>query len=707
MPNLRHASQLEICQEVCNSVDFIMEARDLYIPKNTRVTRPFIPSSPLYRRLMKILDHIFVMKTKTNDKTILSKLTKDKSKVVLQLRNEGIKLARQHWRDILLKTIRLKSNSPKKYWFNINNLRGRPARGIQITSNGEKTGHRLTDSKEIEESMRGQWKPHFRPLSANFMDPLSIQMMEKLFNDNPYLFQSFQNADFQRLDPHCPYSRPITPMDVYNIIKSFKNKAPGEDGIIKEHLIHLPKKMIVYLAHIFSAAFSCGFYPSQFKNAILIFIPKPHKPKCNPANYRPISLLSIIGKIYDKILTERLSLYIDNNNLRHPHQYGFTRNRGTGSSLAMTYEFISRQLPDSTISLVSRDIKGAFDHLHHGRIKYHLHRIGLPILLLKSLSCFLDDRSAKIRIGMFTGPMFPLLSGSPQGAAPSSELFNLVIQLAPIAKTNTQYFPSYADDCHQIIATRGITELDRIKHRDDIIDAIKLQNDFEFREGLMTEPTKSWILPICRRTALPVFVDGTEYKTVHKGVSLLGLKLSSWNFITHQVQYNANKAKIALASLYRFKDFKSKDKLQLVKAFVLPHLTYPEIPLHTASEAQLIKLQVKQNNSLRFVYSKKLNDRISNERLHSMKHVMLPLNQVLYWRAKSTWGSIRDKNAADYDMANQITMTPIINEHRYFKSSYKYVNDYTDETDPIYGTKNNKKPKRKYNKENVNRYINK
>ena len=85
---------------------------------------------------------------------------------------------------------------------------------------------------------------------------------------------------------------------------------------------------------------------------------KPHKTKLNPANYRPISLLSLIGKIYDKILTDRLKLFIDNSNLRHPHQYGFTKNRGTGSSLAMSYEFISRQLNKSTVSLISRDIKG-------------------------------------------------------------------------------------------------------------------------------------------------------------------------------------------------------------------------------------------------------------------------------------------------------------------------------------------------------------
>ena len=58
------------------------------------------------------------------------------------------------------------------------------------------------------------------------------------------LFQDFQHADFRRLDPHCPYTKPIKSNDVYIVITSFMDKAPGEDGIVKEHLLYLPKKCL-------------------------------------------------------------------------------------------------------------------------------------------------------------------------------------------------------------------------------------------------------------------------------------------------------------------------------------------------------------------------------------------------------------------------------------------------------------------------------
>ena len=443
----------------------------------------------------------------------------------------------------------------------------------------------------------------------------------------------------------------------------------------------------------FSAALSCGFYPPQFKSAILIFLSKPHKSRSNPANYRPISLLSIIGKIYDKILTKRLSLFIDRSNLRHPHQYGFTKNRGTGSSLAMSYEFISRQIGSSHVSLVSRDIKGAFDHLSHDRIKFHLHRIKLPILLLKALSCFLDGRSAKIRIGAFTGPAFPLLSGSPQGAAPSSELFNLVIQLAPIATSPKHYYSSYADDCHQIIATEGKTKGSRKWHRLELAIAIELQNDFEYREGLLTEPSKSWILPISRREQLPIIVNGKEYKFVTNDVRLLGLNLNSNSFVSGQIKYNKKKASTALSSIYRFNVFKAKEKVQLVKLLVLPHLTYPAIPLHTACNSLMLELQVVQNDSLRFIYNKKRKDRVKIERLHNAKYKMLPINQTLYWRARSIWNSIQNKNAADYKMSNRITRMAINKEHTWYPSSLKRVHEYSDEPDPLYTSTRKKRTK--------------
>ena len=91
--------------------------------------------------------------------------------------------------------------------------------------------------------------------------------------------------------------------------------------------------------------------------------------------------------------------------------------------------------------------------------------------------------------------------------------------------------------------------------------------------------------------------------------------------------------------------------MQMIKTLVLPYLFYPPVPLHLACDAQMRKLQQVQNNSLRFAFGTKWDDRISNKRLHTeFKTVLRPVNQELFWRAKRTWSSIQDEGAGDPEM---------------------------------------------------------
>ena len=79
---------------------------------------------------------------------------------------------------------------------------------------------------------------------------------------------------------------------------------------------------------------------------------------------------------------------------------------------------------------------------------------------------------------------------------------------------------------------------------------------------------------------------------------------------------------------------------------VFPFLTYPPIPLHIAAESNIGILQGIQSNALRWATNTKWYDRISNKKLHKKLNIR-PINQELYWRARTTWENIRDNNAAD------------------------------------------------------------
>ena len=95
------------------------------------------------------------------------------------------------------------------------------------------------------------------------------------------------------------------------------------------------------LTKIFNYALSTGYYPNSFKNGTMILIPKPGKDLSNPASYRPITLLNTIGKLYGKIINNRLVAHMEEGNYYDPLQYGFRRGRSTESSLALSYEYVS------------------------------------------------------------------------------------------------------------------------------------------------------------------------------------------------------------------------------------------------------------------------------------------------------------------------------------------------------------------------------
>ena len=100
----------------------------------------------------------------------------------------------------------------------------------------------------------------------------------------------------------------ITPKQISRMIKKKLDprKAPGHDGITARMLQQLPRKGIVFLTYIYNAILRLGYFPKAWKTAKVIVMPKPGKPLEGAASYRPISLLSTLSKLFEKIFTVRL-----------------------------------------------------------------------------------------------------------------------------------------------------------------------------------------------------------------------------------------------------------------------------------------------------------------------------------------------------------------------------------------------------------------
>ena len=155
--------------------------------------------------------------------------------------------------------------------------------------------------------------------------------------------------------------------DVKRAIKTLKDKCPGPSKLRKKHFLNLPDNILQNITHIFNCCLSVGYYPKQFKHAHIIFIHKPGTEKHDPLNYRPISLLNTLGKIFGKILNKKLWQFMDHHDIIRDSQHGFRSKRGINSLLANMYERIAREKYDkkTLITIVTRDISKAFDKVHN------------------------------------------------------------------------------------------------------------------------------------------------------------------------------------------------------------------------------------------------------------------------------------------------------------------------------------------------------
>ena len=402
-----------------------------------------------------------------------------------------------------------------------------------IYSNGTLT----SDSKGIANAFNN----YFWTVAKDIQS--SIRFSFKSFED--YLNNIFHKSFF------------ISPTDSIEICEIISNlsidKSQGPNGIPTKVLHLLKNDISNILADLFNKSFTTGIFPSALKTAKIIPIHKKgNKLECG--NYRPISILSNLDKILEKLMYNRIYSFLEENNLIYDLQFGFRKSYSTTLALLSLTENINHQVDNGKFGCgIFIDFQKAFDTVDHNILVNKLSYYGIRGKANDWFRSYLSGRKQFVSINGFDSDLKDICCGVPQGSVLGPLLFLIYINdlYSSIKSCKVHHF---ADDTNLLHFSDSVKTLNKVINQDlkqlvHWLNANKIALNVSKTELVFFKPRKKQ-----KDFDLNIKLAGKKlFQT--SSVKYLGIKIDAnlnWKDHQNSIAIKLNKANAILLKLRKY-----------------------------------------------------------------------------------------------------------------------------------------------------------
>lgn len=445
-----------------------------YAPLKSKLVRPkpsnpwFTPALHKLKSTRRYLEKIWLHSHSAQDLQLLRSATNHYHAAIIK--------AKKLYNSNLIST---NLNNPKKLWNTINNLL-----------------HRLSVPSLPSSLPLNSLPLSFAKFFSDKIHKLRAAISSHTINLSPHISPSFQ-------PPNISCFHPATTDEVSDLLSHSPDTSCDLDPIPTTLLKQCKTALVPTITNIINLSLSTGIFPDQFKScSIHPILKKSNLNKEDLANYRPISHLSFISKLTERLVKNRLTHYLAENNLLNSYQSAYTKFHSTETTLLAVHDHIIRAMSQQQVTaLCLLDLSAAFDTIDHSILIERLKSwFGIDNTALAWIKSYLSSRSFHVSINNIKSPLFQLLYGVPQGSVLGPLLFILyTTPLSTIISRSGVNHKLYADDTQLFISFSPANFTNNIKTLQNTISQISSWMASNF---LSLNPSKTEFLLIGLPTQL-------------------------------------------------------------------------------------------------------------------------------------------------------------------------------------------------------------